>query len=212
MFCEKKFVSKKHLDEYLNFLEYNPFDDKHKKPLLIYIHGAGSRGDALSKMANVGPIKELNNGRDIDAIIIAPQCHRDTWFDLFSVLVEFIEDYKSRENVDESRVYIAGVSMGAYATWQMCISHPDWFAAAVPVCGGGMYWNAARLKYLPIWAFHGALDNVVYAEESIKMVSAINGKGVNAKLTIFSHDNHNSWDNAFSSDELWKWLFEQKRS
>ena len=53
MFCEKKFVSKKHLDEYLNFLEYNPFDDKHKKPLLIYIHGAGSRGDALSKMANV---------------------------------------------------------------------------------------------------------------------------------------------------------------
>lgn len=211
MFYEKKFISKKHLGEYLNFLEYNPFDDKTKKPLLIYIHGAGSRGDALSKMANVGPIKELNSGRNIDAIIIAPQCHSDTWFDSFSVLTEFIEDYKIRENVDKSRVYIAGVSMGAYATWQICMSHPDWFAAAVPVCGGGMYWNAARLKNLPIWAFHGALDNVVFAEESIKMVSAINENGGNAKLTIFSHDSHNSWDNAFSNDELWQWLFEQKR-
>ncbi len=211
MFCEKKFISKKHLGEHLNFLEYNPFDDKSKKPLLIYIHGAGSRGDTLSKMANVGPIKELNDGRNIDAIIIAPQCHSDTWFDLFSVLAEFIEDYKIRENVDESRVYITGVSMGAYATWQMCISHPDWFAAAVPVCGGGMYWNAARLKYLPIWAFHGALDNVVFAEESVEMVSAINSNGGNAKLTIFSHDSHNSWDNTFSNDELWQWLFEQKR-
>ena len=211
MFCDKKFISKKHVGEYLNFLEYNPFDNKLKKPLLIYIHGAGSRGDTLSKMADVGPIKELNSGRNIDAIIIAPQCHRDTWFDLFSVLAEFIEDYKTRENVDESRVYITGVSMGAYATWQMCISHPDWFAAAVPVCGGGMYWNAARLKYLPIWAFHGALDNVVFAEESVKMVSAINSNGGNAKLTIFSHDSHNSWDNTFSNDELWQWLFEQKR-
>ena len=211
MFCEKKFVSKKHLDEYLNFLEYNPFDDKHKKPLLIYIHGAGSRGDALSKMANVGPIKELNNGRDIDAIIIAPQCHRDTWFDLFSVLVEFIEDYKSRENVDESRVYIAGVSMGAYATWQMCISHPDWFAAAIPVCGGGMYWNAVRLKDLPIWAFHGALDKVVYPEESVKMVEAVNRNGGSAKLTIFPEDSHNSWDSTYQTEEMWEWLFNQKR-
>ena len=179
--------------------------------MLIYIHGAGSRGDTLSKMAEVGPIKELNSGRNIDAIVIAPQCHGDTWFDLFSVLTEFIDDYKNRENVDESRVYIAGVSMGAYATWQMCLSHPDWFAAAVPVCGGGMYWNAARLKNLPIWAFHGALDNVVFAEESIKMVSAINRNGGNAKLTIFPHDDHNSWDNAFSNNELWQWLFEQKR-
>lgn len=101
--------------------------------------------------------------------------------------------------------------MGAYATWQMCISHPDWFAAAVPVCGGGMYWNAARFKDLPIWAFHGALDDVVFPEESIKMVSAINNSGGNAKLTIFPLDDHNSWDNAFSNDELWQWLFEQKR-
>lgn len=211
MFSEKRFSSQRHSGEYLNYLEYIPETDGKAMPLLVYIHGAGSRGNELSQMADVGPIKELKNGRSVDAVVVAPQCHAETWFDLFSVLAEFIEAFKNREDVDKSRVYITGVSMGAYATWQMCISHPDWFAAAVPVCGGGMYWNAVRLKDLPVWAFHGALDDVVFPEESIKMVTAINRNGGNAKLTVFPHDDHNSWDDAFSSDELWKWLFEQKR-
>lgn len=94
--------------------------------------------------------------------------------------------------MDQSRVYIIGVSMGAYATWQMCMSHPDWFSAAVPICGGGMYWDAQRLRNLPVWAFHGALDTVVLPSESKKMVDAVNQKGGNAKLTIFEKDGHNS--------------------
>ena len=211
MFKDKTFYSQKHAGEYLDFLEYCPPNAADKLPLLLYIHGAGSRGNDLSQMAAVGPIKELQKGRKINAVLLAPQCHSETWFDLFGVLSEFIETARKRENADPDRVYIAGVSMGAYATWQMCISHPDWFAAAVPVCGGGMYWNAARLKDLPVWAFHGALDTVVLPEESMKMVAAINKSGGNAKLTIFPKDDHNSWDNAFAMDELWKWLFEQKK-
>ncbi|MBP3305230.1 MAG: prolyl oligopeptidase family serine peptidase [Oscillospiraceae bacterium] len=126
-------------------------------------------------------------------------------------MTEFIDRYRRSRRVDRDRVYITGVSMGAYAVWQLCISHPDWFAAAVPVCGSGMYWDAARLKKLPVWAFHGGLDNVVYPEESQKMVSAINRNSGCAKLTVFPQDGHNAWDSAFSSDEMWKWLFEQKR-
>ena len=212
MFSKEKYVSNNLIGEYLDYLEYAPASENEKLPLIIYIHGAGSRGNDLSQMADVGPIKELKNGRDINAVIIAPQCHSETWFDLFEVLTEFISQYKDKEKIDSNRVYIMGVSMGAYAVWQFCISHPDWFAAAVPVCGGGMYWNAARLKALPVWAFHGALDNVVYPEESLKMVSAINKNGGNAKLKVFPHDDHNSWDSAFSLDEMWEWLFEQKRT
>ena len=212
MFSKEKYVSNNLIGEYLDYLEYAPASENEKLPLIIYIHGAGSRGTDLSQMADVGPIKELKNGRDINAVIVAPQCHRETWFDLFETLAEFINQYRRKDNIDSNRVYIMGVSMGAYAVWQLCISHPEWFAAAVPICGGGMYWNAARLKGLPIWAFHGALDNVVYPEESLKMVSAINKNGGNAKLTVFPHEDHNSWDRAFSLDEMWEWLFEQKRT
>ncbi len=211
MFNRNKFISEKHVGEYLDYLEYVPEKTDGKIPLLLYIHGAGSRGNNLSQMQVVGPVKEIENGRKINAVILVPQCHAETWFDLFEVLSEFIETVIKRQDADKDRVYITGSSMGAYTTWQMCISHPDWFAAAVPVCGGGMYWNAARLKDLPVWAFHGALDKTVLPEESMKMVDYINKNGGNAKLTIFPKDTHNSWDSAFSSDELWEWLFKQKR-
>lgn len=210
MFKSKKFLSRKFPSAYLNYLEHIPSEVYTQHPLVIYIHGAGSRGSDLSEMARIGPLQDPVTGDLANSVIVAPQCYEDSWFDLFYVLTEFIEFNIEREIVDKSRIYIVGVSMGAYATWQMCMSHPTWFSAAVPICGGGMYWNAHRLKDIPVWAFHGALDTVVLPEESKKMVDAVNQKGGNAKLTIFENDNHNSWDSAFATDEMWEWLFKQK--
>lgn len=85
------------------------------------------------------------------------------------------------------------------------------FAALVPVCGGGMYWNAARLKDIPIRAFHGALDTTVLPEESVHMVAAVNNNGGKAELTVYPDMAHNSWERAFADDEMWKWMFSQKR-
>lgn len=85
-----------------------------------------------------------------------------------------------QDYVDKKRVYLIGASMGAYATWQMAMTRPDIFSAIVPICGGGMCWNAARLKEMGVWAFHGVLDNIVLPEESIKMVNAVNKNGGNA--------------------------------
>lgn len=211
MFSEKNFLSRQQPGEYLKYLEYTPENMDTAKPLIIYIHGAGSRGDDLSMLLNAGLLKHIKNGRKLNAVVIAPQCRFETWFDIFPVLAEFIDDYRNRSAVDPNRVYITGASMGGYTTWQMCISHPEWFAAAVPVCGGGMYWNAKRLKDLPVWAFHGAMDRTVLPEESLKMVAAINRCGGNAKLTVFPQDEHNSWDNTYSLDEMWEWLFAQQR-
>lgn len=206
----KKFLSQKFPTEYLDYLEYVPENICNKCPLIIYVHGAGSRGNDTSKMARIGPLKASRTGGLNNSIIVAPQCHENSWFDLFHVLSEYIEYNIKRDIVDTKRVYIIGVSMGAYATWQMCMSHPNWFAAAVPICGGGMYWNAQRLKNLPIWAFHGALDTVVLPTESQKIVESVNKHGGNAKLTIFENAQHNSWDDAFATDEMWEWLFKQK--
>ncbi len=204
----KVFNSKKYKGEHLEYYEYKP--EIKKLPLIIHIHGAGSRGNSIKDMATPKTIVEAENGRNIKAIIVAPHCNKNSWFDLYHVLTDFIDTMRHREDVDISRVYLIGISMGGYTAWQLAMSHPDWFAALVPICGGGMYWNAARLKELPIWAFHGELDNTVLCDESINMVKRINSEGGKAKLTVFPKNHHNSWDDALSSDELWKWLFAQK--
>ena len=208
LFTEKKFVSSK-TDRELKYLYYSPNTDE-SVPLIIYLHGAGSRGNELSQVSHAGPIGELEKGRNIPARMVAPQCCGDTWFELFETLIDFAESMANESGVDKSRIYLTGVSMGAYAAWQLAMTKPDMFAALVPVCGGGMYWNGERLKNMPIWAFHGALDDV-YPEESIKMVYRINKNGGNAKITVFEKADHNAWDPAYALDEMWDWMLSQKR-
>jgi predicted peptidase len=101
--------------------------------------------------------------------------------------------------------------MGGYGTWQLAVSVPDAFAAMIPVCGGGMYWDAGRLKKIPIWAFHGALDKTVLPEESLKMVAAVNGKGGKAKLTIYPNNAHDAWTDTYSNPEVYAWLLEHTK-
>ena len=206
---EQEFISIS--GKHLKYLQYIP-EKEEKLPLVLYIHGAGSRGKDLERLKENPALCRILEHAGKTAVVVAPLCHVNTWFELFESLLEFVEFQIHQPNVDAARVYVTGASMGGYTTWQLCMSRPSWFAAAVPVCGGGMYWNADQLKDLPIWAFHGVQDTVVYAEESIKMVKAINQYGGNAKLTVFSQDSHDSWTNAYNTKELWTWLFEQKRS
>lgn len=197
----------------LNYFLHHPkdFNDTKKHPLLIYLHGAGSRGNDLSCFNLTGPLREIQNGRKLSIIVVAPQCHADTWFDLLNELLAFIDSWREKSYVDESRVVLSGVSMGGFTCWQVAMMRPDWFVAAVPVCGSGMYWNAARLRDLPIWAFHGELDDVVSVEESRKMVDAVNKSGGNAKLTVYPSVQHDSWTPAFQEDELYNWLLNQHK-
>ncbi len=211
MLEERRFSSALSPDNYFNYY-CRPCQGKGKQPLLIYLHGAGSRGSFLSQMGRVAVLGELDHGREIPGTVVAPQCHLDTWFDDLALLCEFIDFCRTQPEVDQDRVYLCGLSMGGYGAWQVAITHPDWFAALVPVCGGGMYWNAYRLKALPIWAFHGALDTVVLPEETIHMVKAVNQSGGNAKMTIYPDVEHNAWEGAFADDALWAWLYAQKRT
>ena len=102
--------------------------------------------------------------------------------------------------------------MGGYATWQIGMSMPEIFAAIVPICGGGMYWNAARLINVPAWAFHGKKDVSVFVEESEKMVNAVNKHGGNAKLTIYPENGHDAWSDTYNNPEVFQWLLSNENS
>ncbi len=114
-------------------------------------------------------------------------------------------------SVDDSRLYITGLSMGGYGTWDVIARYPRLFAAAVPVCGGADESTAPAVKDIPIWCFHGGADKTVPTERSRNMIDALKKAGGSPKYTEYPGVGHNSWDKAYSEPEMIKWLFEQKR-
>ena len=187
------------------------FDKNQKYPLIFKFHGAGGRGNDITPLLRDSAfLHQRKNFSDFPFMTIMPLCHENTWFDMWEQLKEFVLYTTTLPNVDKERIYLMGASMGGYATWAMAMSTPDIFAAIVPICGGGMYWNAARLVNVPIWAFHGAKDDVVLLRESEIMVQRVNEFGGNAKLTIYPENEHNSWDATFSNPEVYEWLLSHK--
>lgn len=177
-----------------------------KYPVIIILHGAGSRGMGFSGLARNDYFTLTEQHADFPFVTVAPMCHADTWFDIFDMLKGLVDDIASSDFCDDSRLYAVGQSMGGYAVWQLGMSMPEYFAAIAPICGGGMYWNAKRLKKVPVWAFHGELDDVVRVEESIKMVDAVNAAGGDARLTLYPDCMHEAWVRAYSDYSLFEWL------
>lgn len=186
------------------------FSDSGKFPLLIFLHGAGTRGTDI-RMVGEHPFFAETKRHQLQAVSVAPQCFEDSWFTIFEQLQDFVEFAIRQPYIDEDRVYLMGASMGGYAVWQLAMSRPELFAAIVPICGGGMYWNAERLKHMGIWAFHGSDDRTILCEESRKMVDTVNAQGGRAMLTICQGVGHNCWMDAFRNEELFSWMMQQKK-
>lgn len=198
----------------LQFFVHTPKQMKAQNPTILFLHGAGSRGsdlEALGRNPFFGP-ENCAMGEDSPFLIFAPQCHEDTWFDLFEQLRAFALEIYRDPRVDRQRFYLVGASMGGYGAWQLAMSLPELFAAMVPVCGGAMSWNAKRLVSVPVWAVHGEKDPVVPCTESIRMVDAVNQAGGNAKLTVLKDGGHNAWDYTYRSREIFLWLQQQRRN
>lgn len=182
-------------------------------PLLLFLHGAGERGKDLDKVKMHGPPKIVEAGRDFGAIVVSPQCPKDSWWTYETdALIALLDKVERDYNVDQKRIYITGLSMGGYGTFALAARQPERFAAVVPICGGGVYFDARRLAQMPTWAFHGEADRVVPVEESKRMIEIMNQQGgKQAKLTAYPGVGHNSWDKAYSDQAMWTWLFEQRR-
>ena len=181
-------------------------------PLIICLHGAGYRGGDYERVMANPYFKETEKLEDFPFVMAAPLCSEDTWFDHWGELKALVAKLASESFVDVKRIYMMGASMGGYGTWQLAMSMPEYFAAIAPICGGGMYWNAGRLLNVPVWAFHGALDQAVFPEESRKMVDAVNKKGGQAKLTMYPENGHNAWSDTYSNPELFRWFLQHENT
>jgi predicted peptidase len=219
----KHFQFKKTEGVTLDYLLFLPkgYDAKAMKrwPMILFLHGAGERGTDVWKVATHGPPKNVAMHPDFPFIVISPQCpERQVWSK--DALLALLDDITATYAVDTNRIYLTGLSMGGYGTWDLGLAHPEKFAAIVPICGGGQILSillanhdkGSALNTLGVWAFHGGKDPVVPLEESQRMVEALKKVGVaDVKLTVYPEAGHDSWTEAYNNPELYEWLLKHER-
>ena len=201
----------------IDYLLYLPEDYSENAdrewPLMLFLHGAGERGDDLSLVKKHGPPMHVEQGRNLPFILVSPQCPKgEIW--KTDVLIALLDAVQEQYAVDPDRIYLTGLSMGGYGTWELAASYPDRFAAIAPICGGGSRIWAWPLQGMPVWAFHGGDDPVVSPEESKRLVEALKRSENEAevKLTIYPDVGHASWIKAYDGDDLYDWLLQQRIS
>ena len=201
--------------DYLLFLPEGYGGAQTRWPTLLFLHGAGERGSDLQVVKKHGPPKLIEQGNSLPFIVISPQCPANHWWveeNLQRLLWELQMSVAEIYDVDRDRVYLTGISMGGFGTWMLAARRPECFAAAVPICGGGDPDWAERLKEIPIRAFHGANDDVVPVEFSVRMVDAVRAAGGDVELTIYPDAGHDSWTRTYESPEVFRWLLSHSRT
>jgi len=230
-------VSEAHLhQEEVGLIKYrlikpSSIEKEKRYPLIVHLHGAGERGDDNAKQLAhfFAPGKALAKVDDAKQPYFAfvPQCpNGEQWVnvpwkdgsyelkkisDALDLALRAMDQIIKDNPIDTSRIYITGLSMGGYGTWDAILRRPDFFAAAVPICGAGDPSKAKLIAKLPIWVWHGDADTAVPVKGSRDMIEAIKNAGGNAKYSELEKVGHNSWDAAYDSSEMWQWMFEQKR-
>jgi predicted peptidase len=197
------------------FLLHLPADSilKSKPPVLIFLHGRSLSGTNLDLVKKYGVIHEIEKGRKVPAIVVAPQVIAGKSWEpekIMSVL-KFVQ---RTFDTDTNRVYVAGMSLGGYGTLRFAGAYPEVVTAAVALCGGGNTNDGCDLATVPLWIQHGNSDRAVPITESEKIVNAIkncNG-GENLKYTIHKGSDHGSLERIFRTDEMYEWLFQYTKA
>lgn len=214
-------------------LKPKDYDATKTYPLVLFLHGAGEGGtDNGLQLKHV--VKKFAEPAVMDSFpcfVVAPQSPPGVkWADTpwglpshtlppeptvsmtkaLKICDAMIEEF----SIDKTRIYVIGLSMGGYGTWDALMRRPDFFAAGVPICGGADDTKAALIKHIPVWVFHGAVDPTVPVIRSRNIVAALKAAGANPepKYTEYPTVNHKSWGHAISTPELLPWLFEQQRT
>ena len=179
-------------------------------PLILFLHGAGERGDDLELVKRHGPPKLAAAGKQFPFIIVSPQCLPNKWWSP-DALTDVLDEIEAKYAVDKDRVYLTGLSMGGFGTWALATAHPERFAAIAPICGGGDPQQAGRLKNIPIWVFHGAKDETVAPERSQEMVDALKAVGADVQFTLYPEADHDSWTQTYDNPKFYEWLLKHRR-
>jgi len=182
-------------------------------PILVFLHGKSLSGTDLNRVKKYGVIHEIEKGRQIHAIVIAPQVVKGAW-DPDKVL-EVIQFIQHKYKTDTNRVYVCGMSLGGYGTMHFAGKYPEKVTAAVALCGGGKTSDACNLSTIPFWIQHGSADEAVPVSQSREMVQAIKqceNKGDKLIYTEIKGANHGSLERIFRSDEMYDWLFSKLKN
>ena len=207
------------------------YDTLRQYPLVIFLHGSGERGNDNEAQLKWG-VQNFATDENIrlhPAVVIAPQCPNGKSWSNFShsnhgpmslqaspsdpmkLLIALIRQTEKNMRIDTNRIYITGLSMGGFGTYDAIERYPNMFAAAVPVCGGGDETKAPLIAHIPIWIFHGAEDPTVNPEYSLNMTEALRKAGAHPALTMYPETGHFSWIAAYSDPAMMEWMFSQRK-
>ncbi len=192
------------------------YDPKKSYPLVVFLHGAGERGSDNEAQIRHG-VREFASAKhrkQYPCFLIAPQCPaKRGWAgsEPERLVLELIPALQKEFSIDAKRIYVTGLSMGGYGTWNLIGRRPELFAAAVPICGGGNEKMAEKMAKVPIWAFHGDKDTAVPVDRSRKMIAAIEKAGGKPKYTEYKGVGHDSWTRAYGDAKMFAWMFAQKK-
>jgi predicted peptidase len=211
-------------------LKPRPFNPAQKYPLVIFLHGAGERGgdNARQLIHGMNDFASDEIMAKYPAFVIAPQCPEgQAWGGInrlarvptpaheltpaLAATLHAVDVLRKEFPIDDRRIYITGLSMGGYGTWNALANRAELFAAAAPICGGGEVPTVSKFKNIPIWAFHGDRDTTVPPTESREMIAALKAGGGNPKYTEYAGVGHNSWAQTYSDPTLYEWLFAQRK-
>lgn len=176
-------------------------------PLLIYLHGSGETGTDLDRLERAGLPRLLRAGLSVPFRVVCPQCTEQWNAEELALL---LEQLLARDDVDRSRVYVCGVSLGGLGTWSFANLVAPRLAAIVPICAPAVRIDAQRFVDLPVYCVHGVMDSVVPVTESVRMVRALRKAGCNVTFRVHADVDHDVWDHCLN-DELWNWLLARHR-
>jgi predicted peptidase len=200
----------------LDYLLYLPKDydqnGKKKWPLILFLHGAGERGDNVEFVKIWGPANIVEE-KDLPFIVLSPQCPSDkSWAALLLPVKKLLDEITIKYRVDLSRIYLTGLSMGGYGTFLMMENYPQYFAAYAPICGGGNPMAVSRYAHVPGWVFHGDQDRAVPIYNSQVMVDSLKAHGADIKFTVYKGMDHYSWIPAYSESGLFDWFLTKQKN
>jgi predicted peptidase len=204
--------------------------------VVLFLHGSGERGRDGRRQTNAGLGPYLRQHADrFPALVVLPQTPDDEeWSGTNNrIALAALDATLAEFGADPQRQYLTGMSMGGYGSWNIALDNPRRFAAIVPVCGAVLAPRAVRptlfvedvaheadpyaaiaqrLKHVPIWMFHGALDDVVPPEDDRRLKAAFAQAGADdVRYTEYPDGNHNAWDAAYADAAMWDWMFAQRR-
>ena len=207
-------------------LNYNP--DK-QYPVHLFLHGSGERGnDNESQLVHGAKLfLKKENREQFNSWVIFPQAPKNDWWGYkdpykfaynvkdskaMSLVVKFMDEFIKREDVNQNKVYVSGLSMGGMGTFVILNLRPEMFAAATPICGDGDPNSVKNYsKKVPVWIFHGSYDSAVSPNNSLKMAKAIIDAGGSPKITFYENVGHDSWNNAFNEKDFLEWIHSKSK-